>query len=102
MEEDFVFVANALAHEKRLKILEWLKDPVGNFPPQVDGDLIEDGVCSMFIADKLGVKPPTASQHLSLLRDAGLIKATRIKKFTFYKRDEAAISAVAKRIQNEL
>lgn len=97
-----MFVANALAHEKRLKILEWLKDPVDNFPPQVDGDLIKDGVCSMYIADKLGVSAPTASQHLVLLRDAGLIKATRIKKFTFYKREEGAIAAIAKRIKNEL
>ena len=102
MEEDFAFVANALAHEKRLKILEWLKDPVGNFPPQVDGDLVKDGVCSGFIADKLEVSAPTASAHLALLRDAGLITPKRIKKWTFYKRNEDEIQAVAKRISNEL
>ena len=26
-------------------ILAWLKDPQAHFPPQVDGDLVEDGVC---------------------------------------------------------
>jgi ArsR family transcriptional regulator len=51
----------ALASDRRLQILEWLKDPGANFPPQVDGDLVEDGVCGVLIADKLGVSQPTAS-----------------------------------------
>ncbi|WP_299348775.1 helix-turn-helix domain-containing protein [uncultured Maritalea sp.] len=102
MDEEFVFIANALAHEKRLKVLEWLKDPVSNFTPQVDGDLVRDGVCSGFIADKLGVSAPTASAHLGLLRDAGLISSKRIKKWTFYKRNEEAIQRVANRVASEL
>ena len=57
----------ALANEKRLQILEWLKKPRAHFPPQVDGDLVKDGVCSVFIAEKLGVSQPTASEHLKLL-----------------------------------
>ena len=102
MDEDFAFIANALAHEKRLKILEWLKDPVRHFPPQVDGDLVDDGVCSGFIADKLNVSAPTASAHLGLLRDAGLVTPKRIKKWTFYKRNEVAIQQMAARIAKEL
>ena len=39
-------VLKVLASETRLTILEWLKDPVEHFPPQVDGDLIRDGVCA--------------------------------------------------------
>ena len=35
---------NALASDKRLQILEWLKDPVAHFPPQVDGDLVREMV----------------------------------------------------------
>jgi len=102
MDEDFAFTANALAHEKRLKILEWLKNPTSHFPPQIDGDLDSDGVCSGFIAEKLGVSAPTASAHLALLRDAGLIIPKRIKKWTFYKRDETAIQNMANRISKEL
>lgn len=102
MDEEFAFVANALAHEKRLKILEWLKDPIAHFPPQVDGDLVKDGVCSGFIADKLQVSAPTASQHLALLRDAGLVVPKRIKKWTFYQRDEEAIQQMAQLIASEL
>jgi DNA-binding transcriptional ArsR family regulator len=81
----------ALASERRLRILEWLKDPVANFRPQVDGDLVRDGVCGLFIAEKLGVSQPTASEHLRILSQAGLIRPKRIKQWTFYKRDEARI-----------
>ena len=82
----------ALANDKRLRILEWLKDPVKHFPPQVDGDLVKDGVCGVFIADKLGVSQPTASEHLRVLVQAGLLRSRRIKQWTFYKRVEKEIN----------
>jgi len=85
------FVLRALANERRLQILDWLKHPRKHFRPQLDGDLVEDGVCGVLIAEKLGVSQPTASEHLKILREAGLLKAKRIKQWTFYKRDEAQI-----------
>jgi len=88
----------AMANQRRLKILEWLKDPVANFRPQVDGDLVKDGVCGLFIAGKLGVSQPTASEHLKILSHAGLIRAKRIKQWTFYRRDEPRIRAVKQAI----
>ena len=45
-----VDVVKALANERRLQILTWLKQPRAHFPPQVDGDLVRDGVCGLFIA----------------------------------------------------
>jgi ArsR family transcriptional regulator len=84
-------VVRALSNEKRLRILEWLKDPEANFRPQVDGDLVDDGVCGMLIAEKLGISQPTASEHLKVLARAGLIRPRRIKQWTFFKRDEARI-----------
>ena len=84
----------ALASEKRLLILEWLKDPEKHFPRQVDGDLVKDGVCGVFIADKLEVSQPTASEHLNILCRAGFLRPKRIKQWTFYKRDEAAIKTI--------
>jgi DNA-binding transcriptional ArsR family regulator len=81
----------ALANGKRLLILEWLKSPRKHFPTQVDGDLVEDGVCSVFIADKLGVSQPTASEHLKILTQAGFITPSRIKQWIFYKRNEERI-----------
>jgi DNA-binding transcriptional ArsR family regulator len=86
----------ALASERRLLILEWLKDPRAHFPPQVDGDLVKDGVCGVLIAAKLGVSQPTVSEHLKVLAQAGLVRAKRIKQWTFYQRDEARIRALKK------
>jgi ArsR family transcriptional regulator len=81
----------ALANEKRLQILEWLRHPRKHFPPQVDGDLVRDGVCGLRIAEKLKISQPTASEHLKVLAQAGLIRGKRIKQWTFYKRDEDRI-----------
>ena len=92
----------ALASERRLQILEWLKDPTDEFPPQVDGDLVEDGVCGVLIAQKLGVSQPTASEHLKILLQAGLIRGKRIKQWTFYKRDEKSIKQLKKLIYSKL
>ena len=87
-------VLRAIASDKRLRILSWLKDPRRHFRPQVYGDLVADGVCGNFIAEKLGVRQPTASAHLRLLLDAGLLRARRVQRFTFYRRDEARIRAL--------
>ena len=87
-------VLKALANARRLEILNWLKDPRAHFPPQVDGDLVADGVCSVFIAQKLKVSAPTASEHLRILTHAGLLRAKRIKQWTFYQRDEKRIAEV--------
>ena len=88
----------AIANERRLQILEWLKNPTKHFPPQVDGDLVKDGVCGCQIARKLGVSQPTASEHMKILCQAGLTRPKRIKKWTFYKRDEVKIKEIKKTI----
>ena len=88
----------ALANERRLLILEWLKEPEAHFPPQVDGDLVEDGVCGLFIAEKLGISQPTASEHLRGLLQAGLLRSKRIKQWTFYRRDEPRIEELKEAI----
>jgi DNA-binding transcriptional ArsR family regulator len=88
-----IALVKALASEKRLLILDWLRDPQAHFPAQVDGDLVRDGVCSQFIADKLGVSQPTCGEHLKILSRAGLIRGKKIKQWVFYQRDEARIAA---------
>ena len=95
-------VFRALASPKRLQILEWLRDPVAHFPPQRDGDLVADGVCVIFIADKLGVSQPTATTHLQALARAGLVTSKRVGQWTFFKRDEAAIRAFKRQLRDEL
>ena len=92
----------ALANERRLLILEWLKNPLKHFPPQIDGDLVKDGVCGLLVARKLKVSHPTASEHLKILSQAGLIRGKRIKQWTFYKRQEAQIRAWKRSFLTEL
>ncbi|WP_407148794.1 ArsR/SmtB family transcription factor [Bradyrhizobium sp. ORS 86] len=84
-------VLRALASDRRLLILQWLKRPKAHFRAQVDGDLVKDGVCGVLIAEKLGVSQPTVSEHLKILTQAGLLNAKRVKQWTFYKRNEAEI-----------
>lgn len=87
---------HALASERRLQILEWLRRPTAHFPPQVDGDLVDDGVCGLRIAEKLGVSQPTAGEHLKILLRAGFVRAKRIGKWTFYRRDEKGLEKFKK------
>jgi ArsR family transcriptional regulator len=88
-------ILKALASERRLQILEWLKDPVAHFPPQEHGDPIEHGACNLFIVDKLGVSQPAASRHLKVLADAGLVIPTRRKGWVYYRRNEETIAGVS-------
>ena len=91
---DLPAALRALASERRLQVLEWLKDPRAHFREQVDGDLVEDGVCGLLIAEKLGVSQPTVTEHMKLLVEIGAVRARRIKQWTFYKRDEERLRAI--------
>jgi DNA-binding transcriptional ArsR family regulator len=96
MTADRVF--RALANKNRIEILFWLQNPRRHFPAQIAGDLVRDGVCGCLIAEKLRVSHPTASEHLKILSQAGLIRGKRIKQWTFYKRDESAIRKIKKTV----
>lgn len=82
----------AIASRPRLLILEWLKDPASIFPPHELGDPVLDGACNQYLADRLGVAKPTASRHLKVLVEAGLIIATPRSGWVFYRRNEASIN----------
>jgi DNA-binding transcriptional ArsR family regulator len=88
----------AIANDRRLQILQWLKRPRAHFPPQIYGDLVRDGVCGVWIARKLRVSQPTASEHLKVLAQANLVRAKRIRQWTFYRRNEERIREVKKAI----
>jgi DNA-binding transcriptional ArsR family regulator len=94
-------LVKALANDKRLLVLEWLRDPVAHFRPQRDGDLVRDGVCSLFIAEKLGVSQPTCGEHLKVLSRAGLIRGKKVKQWVFYQRDEERIAEAKERLSGE-
>jgi DNA-binding transcriptional ArsR family regulator len=88
----------ALANQRRLQILAWLRHPTHHFPPQIYGDLVTDGVCGVLIARKLRVSQPTASEHLKILAQAGLVRGKRIRQWTFYRRHEPNIRKIKQMI----
>ena len=53
---------------------------------------MDDGVCGVLIAEKLAVSQPTLSEHMRILVQTDLVTAKRIKQWTFYRRNEAAIA----------
>ena len=85
-------ILSALASETRLQVLGLIADTTAHFPAQRDGDLVEDGVCSVFIAEKLGVSQPTTSRHMKVLLDAGLVQAKAQKGWTFYRVDPEGLA----------
>lgn len=91
-----------LGNQRRLQILEWLKEPERHFPRQIDGDLVKDGVCGLLIARKLRVSQPAVAEHLKILSQAGFLTSKRIKKWTFYKRDEKAIQRMKRTVSERV
>ena len=82
----------ALNNPIRLKILEWLKNPTEHFPPHASGRSFDDGVCVAYIQGKAGLSQSTTSQYMTILHQAGFVIPTRIGKWTYYKRNETAIT----------
>ena len=83
----------AMASEQRLRILQLLADPQKHFGHQWSADPTKFGVCMTLIAEALAIAQPTASRHLDILRQAGFITVQRHLKWSYCKRDEAAISS---------
>ena len=106
MNIDIIEVSKALSNETRVNILKWLKDPEANFPPQ-GGSLSEPvdlkgGVCVSSIGAKAKLSQSTVSNYLDMLQRAGLVLSERHGKWTYYRRNEKTIQALAEFIKGEL
>jgi DNA-binding transcriptional ArsR family regulator len=73
----------ALADERRLKILQLLST---------------NDLCVGALAKHLGISKPAVSQHLQLLRKAGLVKGEKRGYWTHYIVDREALNQVASQI----
>lgn len=89
----------ALSSPVRLQILLWILEPHAHFPPQRDGDLVEDGVCVGFITDKVGLSQPTVSAHMKKLSQAGLVRGKKINNWIFYKPQREVIRRIGVDLQ---
>ncbi|MEJ2857773.1 MULTISPECIES: ArsR/SmtB family transcription factor [unclassified Saccharothrix] len=90
---DVVQALRALSNPLRLQLLTWLRDPERNFDlagAEIDPHRV--GVCVSHIQAKVGLAQSTVSAYLAELQRAGLVRATRVGKWTHYKRDEQRIA----------
>jgi ArsR family transcriptional regulator len=91
----------ALSNKTRLQILQWLKEPEVNFPSQQEYGFA-NGVCVGQIQAKAGLTQSTVSEYLALMQRTGLVTATRVGQWTYYKRNEEAFATLSKLIESEL
>jgi ArsR family transcriptional regulator len=98
--DDDVSRIRALANASRLTVMRWLKEPHLHFPTQQHADMQKVGVCCSFISDKLGVAPATTTRHMQILANAGLVRATRLGKYTYYKRIDRELKRLGRDVAN--
>lgn len=92
--EDMVDVFKSLSNETRLNILIWLKEPEKlnvNVPNQVKEEF-PNGVCVGSIQEKSGLAQSVISLYLASMQKAGLLESRRYSQWTFYRRNEEAIT----------
>ncbi|MBO2451077.1 helix-turn-helix transcriptional regulator [Actinomadura barringtoniae] len=88
-------VFKALANPVRLQLLQWLRNPEEHFPvEEAIADPHEVGVCVSHIQAKTGLAQSTVSAYMASLERAGLVRSTRVGKWTHYRRDEERIAQV--------
>ncbi|GLB49392.1 ArsR/SmtB family transcription factor [Neptunitalea lumnitzerae] len=91
--KQFVEISKCLSNQTRLDILEWLKDPEGNFPPNTSSMPNTEGVCVTFIHEKTGLSQSTISTYLTSMLRCELLEMKRVGKWTYFKRNEKVIKA---------
>ncbi|KUJ65392.1 ArsR family transcriptional regulator [Streptomyces albus subsp. albus] len=92
-DPDLVSALRALSNPMRLQLLVWLREPERHFA--LEGAMVdpaEVGVCVSHIQAKVGLAQSTVSAYMAELQRAGLVRATRVGKWTHYKRDERRIA----------
>lgn len=101
--DDLIEAFKALGNPARLQIMQWLKNPdthFSSYEPIADRELV--GVCVTHIQSKSGLAQSTVSSYMSTLERAGLVRSTRVGKWTHYRRDEERLALLARAIGTTL
>jgi DNA-binding transcriptional ArsR family regulator len=99
---DFIKINKALSNQTRVNILNWLKEPEEWFPPHVELGHFDFGVCLVFIKNKADLSQSTISQYMLQLQNIDFVTATRLGKWTYFKRNEEAIKKYINHLKKEL
>lgn len=78
-----------LADPTRMKILEFLLDPVQSCCSR------DDGVCACDVETYLGLAQPTVSHHMKALATAGFVRAERRGRWVYYELEPDRFREVA-------
>ena len=99
MDTGLVEVLKALGNPTRLQIMEWLRSPEASFSEfEPIADRAEFGVCVTHLAAKSGLAQSTISSYMGSLERAGLVRSTRVGKYTHYRRSDADVDGLLKRL----
>lgn len=79
-----------------------MKTPSKSFPAKNNLDKDLEGICVQEMQLALDISQSTTSQHLSILENAGLLSPKKIGRFSYFKRNEAAIKQLADYISNNM
>jgi ArsR family transcriptional regulator len=102
-DPDLVGALRALSNPMRLQLLQWLREPERHFSLEgAIADPVEVGVCVSHIQAKVGLAQSTVSAYMAELQRAGLVQATRVGKWTHYKRDEQRIADLVTKLGRSL
>lgn len=99
---NIIEIFKALANDKRVEILQWLKEPEKHFDTTNENVAIKGGVCVGDIQEKSGLSQSTISQYLAMMQKAELLESVRHGKWTYYRRNEATLEQLAGFIHQKL
>ncbi|MGX7111981.1 helix-turn-helix domain-containing protein [Gemella cuniculi] len=99
---NYIEVLKVLANETRLNILHLLKHPKKHFSCKSEIDMDEFGVCVEEIQRVSGLSQSTTSTYMNMMKREGLVIATRIGKYTYFKRNDEVVQKLAEYLSTKL
>lgn len=91
-DERVVEKLRALADPSRMRIVEFLLEPNGRHLAR------GDGVCGCDFETLLDLSQPTVSHHLKSLVNAGLLRAQKRGRWTYYEIEPEAFQSLARHL----
>ena len=95
-EQELTRKLSAIADPVRRKILVALKERGQN---SIGKDV---GLCASDIEGRMQLSQPTISHHMAVLKKAGLIEATKLGLWVWYRRNESAIRTLNRELKNKI
>ena len=87
---------HAIADPTRRRILEALKEKGGCSLGK------EVGLCASDIEQRVQLSQPTISHHMSILKKAGLVEATKLGQWMWYRRNDTALRGFLRKLRQSL